>query len=279
LDSKKRKLTMLIIKFKVFLLLFVVVIFTSCSSEDSCKPCQDELAQVRLVMDELSSQALQISSVMKSLNDSDSLSTIDDLTGFDTEKITEYLEQVDSRRKLAENQIDQINQKIESLAGVKGVDDLISYLNSMKAALESKKREMSVLYTKLEKANKENEILTGKYRVATKTIEEKEQTISEIEKQKQEALEIAEQNKLKAEKSEQSLQAEKIFKQAEDKYNKAMGIKTTGVFTKNKTEKKEEKKKLLQEAQKLYIQANELGHTGAAYKANKAGLEIKNIDN
>ncbi len=263
---------------KLILVSFLSVFLMSCSNEDACKSCQEELAEARGFMNEINEQALQISGVMNSLNKSDTLSNIEDIAGFDTEKITQYLEQVDSRRQLAENQIEQINQKIESLTGVEGVDALISYLNSMKAALESKKGEMNTLYAKLEAANEENEILTGKYKVATKTIKEKDQTISEIEKQKQEALEAAEQNKLKAERSEQSLQAEKLFKQAEDKYNKAMDIKTTGLFTGNKTEKREEKKKLLQEAQKLFIQAKELGHSGAAYKANKAGLEIKNIN-
>lgn len=262
-----------------FILVLFCVLFVSCSDNDQCNTCQEELTRVRSFMESFNKQALQVASVMDSLSSLDSLSTMEGEGGFDADQISNYIEAINVRRTLAEAQINQINEQIKEIAGVDNMEALVTSLKNMRNALESKKKEIEKISARLASLESENQEIKGKYSNAQKTIQEKESTISQIEKEKTDALTLAEQSAQKAEKSEQALQARKLYDKGEKKLKEAkdISIPLVSLSKKNKQEKIDKKTNLLNEAINLFVEANSLGHSDAAYQANIAKEELKKL--
>lgn len=262
-----------------FVFLLFSTLFMSCSDNDQCNTCQEELTRVRSFMESFNKQALQVASVMDSLSSLDSLSTMEGEGGFDADQISNYIEAINARRTLAETQINQINEQIKEIAGVDNMEALVTSLTNMRNALEGKKKEIEKISARLALLESENQEIKGKYSNAQKTIQEKESTISQIEKEKTDALSLAEQSAQKAEKSEQALQARKLYDKGEKKFKEAkdISIPLISISKKKKEEKIDQKTKLLNEAINLFVEANSLGHSDAAYQANVAREELKKL--
>lgn len=263
-----------------FILFLMLSFLASCSENDQCSACEGELAQVRNFMESFNKQALQVASVMDSLSTLDSLSTMNGEEGFDADQISTYIKAINTRRSLAEAQINQINQQIKEIAGVDNMEALVTSLKNMRNALENKKQEIETLSTRLAMLESENQEITGKYNSAQETIKEKDGTISQIEQEKKDALALADEANQKAEKSEKSLQAKKLYDKGAKKFGQANAISIPKVSfnKKNKQEKIDNKTKFLNEAIQLFVEANNLGHSDAAYQANKAREELKKLN-
>jgi chromosome segregation ATPase len=267
-------------RISVFILLILPTLFMSCSDSEQCNTCQEELTRVRSFMESFNKQALQVASVMDSLNSLDSLSTMGGDEGFDADQISGYIEAINTRRSLAEAQINQINAQIKEIAGVDNMEALVTSLQNMRNSLESKKREIEKISARLAMLESENQEITGKYNSAKNTIREKDGTISQIEQEKKDALASAEEANQKADKSEKSLQARKLYDKGAKKLAEADGISIPAISLnkKKKEEKINQKTKLLNEAISLFVEANSLGHSDAAYQANTAREQLKKLN-
>jgi chromosome segregation ATPase len=263
-----------------FILLFLSTFFISCSDNEQCSVCENELANVRRFMESFNKQALQVASVMDSLSSLDSLSTMGGEEGFNADQISSYIEAIDTRRSLAEAQILQINEQIKEIAGVDNMEALVTSLKNMRNALESKKQEIEKISARLTMLESENKDIKGKYSNAQKTIEEKDGTISQIEQEKKDALASAEEANQKADKSEKSLQARKLYDKGAKKLVEAkdISIPLISLNKKKKEEKVKQKTKLLNEAISLFVEANSLGHSDATYQANTARDELEKLN-